>query len=144
MSESGCDVPRFNAGDHEIDRLLASATRIAVVGCSPDPSRASHRVAAYLADAGFDMIPVNPGHPSILGRPCYPSLNAIAGDIDIVDIFRRPDAVPEIVEDAVKKGAKAVWMQEGIVHNEAAERARRAGLIVVMNKCLLKEHANRR
>ena len=108
-------------------------------GLSPKPERPSHGVAAYLKARGYRIIPVNPGHTEILGERCYKQLADIPDAVEIVDIFRRPEAVPEIVDQAIAKKAKVIWMQEGIVHNAAAAKARAAGLTVVMNKCLMKE-----
>jgi len=140
-SSNSCEFPKFNATSRDILNLLASAKTIAVVGLSPNPSRPSYEVSLYIKSHGYRILPVNPGHREILGERCYSSLMEIDVPIDIVDIFRRPEAVPDIVEEAIAKKAKAIWMQEGIVHNEAAERAKKAGLMVVMNKCILKEHA---
>src|SRR5258706_8531148 len=142
-STGACEFPKFNAPSQEISELLARAKNIAVVGLSPNPDRPSFGVARYLQEQGYHIIPVNPGHKEILGEKSYPSLTEIPEPIDVVDIFRRPEAVPEIVDQAIQKKAKAIWMQEGIVHNQAAEKARQAGMIVVMNKCMLKEHAAR-
>lgn len=122
-----------------IATLLRAAKRIAVVGLSPKPARPSHRVALALMAAGYEVIPVNPGHEEILGRRCYPSLSAVPPPVDIVDIFRQPQEVPAIVEQAIASGARAVWMQSGIVHPEAAARAEAAGLLVVMDRCLAVE-----
>ncbi len=123
-----------------IPGLLASAHTIAVVGLSNKRYRPSHGVAEYLQRAGFRIIPVNPQESEVLGEKAYPDLDAVPEPIDIVDIFRRPEFVPEIVEAAIRKGAKAVWMQEGVIHEVAARRAREAGLDVVMDRCILKEH----
>ncbi|MEW6218588.1 MAG: CoA-binding protein [Thermodesulfobacteriota bacterium] len=123
-----------------IPELLAFARRIAVVGLSPKPERPSHQVARYLLAAGFEVIPVNPGLAFVLDRPCYPSLAAVPGPVDIVDIFRRPEEVPALVREAIRIGARAVWMQQGIVHAAAAAEARAAGLMVVMDRCLKVEH----
>lgn len=120
--------------------LLGSARTIAVVGLSSKRYRASHGVAEYLQKAGFRIIPVNPQETEVLGEKCYPDLDAVPGPIDIVDIFRRSECVPPIVEAAIRKGAKAVWMQEGVIHEEAAAAARAAGMEVVMDRCILKEH----
>jgi predicted CoA-binding protein len=136
-----CEVPRGNPTSDEIASLLRSAKTIAVVGLSPKPERPSHGVSAYMQAQGYKIIPVNPGHSEILGEKCYRSLEDVPNSVDIVDIFRDPSAVPEIVDQAIARKAKAVWMQEGIVHNEAAEKARKAGLLVVMNRCIYKEHA---
>jgi predicted CoA-binding protein len=136
-----CEFPQENATPQDIADLLKRAKVIAVVGASLKPERPSHWISAYLKEQGYRVIPVNPAHEEILGDKCYKSLGEIPGPIDIVDIFRDPGAVPAIVEEAIAKKAGAVWMQEGIVHNEAAKRAREAGLLVVMNKCIYKEHA---
>lgn len=125
--------------DSKIRQILSFQT-IAVVGCSPKEHRASHQVASYLRMVGYKMIPVNPGYPSILGEKCYPNLLEIREKVDIVNIFRRSEHVFPIVRDAVKIGAKAVWMQDGIIHDLAAEEAEKAGLLVVMNDCIMREH----
>ena len=136
-----CEFPQMNASAPEIAEILRTSKIIAVVGLSPKPDRPSHGVSAYMQAQGYKIIPVNPGHTEILGEKSYKSLLDIPGPIDIVDIFRDPSAVPEIVDQAIAKKAKVIWMQEGIVHNAAAEKARAAGLKVVMNKCIYKEHA---
>jgi len=138
---SACEFPRQNATSAEVRDILATARTIAVVGLSDKPARPSYGVAAYLQRHGYRIIPVNPKLTEVLGEKAFPSLSAVPEPVDVVDIFRKPEAVPEIVEEAIAKGAKVIWMQEGIVHNAAAERARAAGLRVVMNKCMLKEHA---
>ncbi len=140
MSEHACEFPRQNATTEEVRRILATARTVAIVGLSDKPERDSHRVAAYLQQAGYRIIPVNPNLTVVLGEKAYPNLRAVPDPVDVVDIFRKPEAVPEIVEDAIAIGARAVWMQDGIVHNAAADRARQAGLVVVMNKCLMREH----
>jgi predicted CoA-binding protein len=113
---------------------------IAVVGLSSDPARPSHGVAAYLQRAGFRVIPVNPNETEVLGERCYATLEDVPVAIDMVDIFRRSEYVAPIVESAIRAGAKCVWMQEGVVDETAAARARVAGLDVVMDRCTLKEH----
>jgi predicted CoA-binding protein len=143
MSDA-CEMPLENATPQEIREILKSAKVIAVVGLSDKPDRDSHRVAAYLQAVGYRIIPVNPAVKEVLGEKAYASLREVPEKIDVVDVFRRADAVPGIVEDAIAVGAKVVWMQEGIVHNAAAERARAAGLAVVMNRCALKEHLGMR
>jgi uncharacterized protein len=120
--------------------ILRSARTIAVVGLSGKRYRPSYGVAEYLKQAGYRIIPVNPGQTEVLGEKCYPDLDSVPEPVDIVDIFRRSEHVPEIVEAAIRKGAKAVWMQEGVVHEEAARRAEAAGLIAVMDRCILKDH----
>jgi predicted CoA-binding protein len=123
-----------------IPEVLRSSRTIAVVGLSSNPMRASNGVAEYLKRAGYRIIPVNPNEIEVLGEKCYARLEDVPEKIDLVDIFRRSEYVPEIVESAINIGAKAVWMQEGVIHEEAAERARKAGLAVVMDRCTLKEH----
>ncbi len=124
----------------DIKSILRESKTIAVVGLSPNAERDSHRVARYLQGQGYRIIPVNPNADEILGERSYPNLTSVPEPIDVVDIFRRSEAVPEIVEEAIKVGAKAVWMQEGVLHEEAAARARQAGLRVVMDRCMMKEH----
>jgi predicted CoA-binding protein len=123
-----------------MDDILRSARTIAVVGLSNKRFRPSYGVAEYMKRAGYRIIPVNPGQSEIMGETCYPDLDSIPGPIDIVDIFRRSEFVPEVVEAAIRKGAKAIWMQEGVIHEEAARRAEEAGIAVVMDRCLLKDH----
>ena len=113
---------------------------IAMVGLSPDPNRPSHRVAKYLINQGYKVIPVNPDAQEILGTRSYSNVSSIPETIEIVDIFRRSEEVMPIVDEAIKVGAKAVWMQEGVVNEEAASKAQDAGLLVVMDRCMLKEH----
>ena len=127
-----------------IDSILRESRTIAVVGLSDKPDRPSYRVAKYLQTHGYRIVPVNPALTEVLGERSYPDLAAVPGPVDVVDIFRRPEDVPPIVEAAIARGAKAVWMQEGIVNEPAAERARSAGLQVVMNLCMKKEHEKRR
>ena len=123
-----------------IAELLTSARTIAVVGLSSRRSRPSYGVSEYMQGAGYRIIPVNPQESEVLGEKAYPDLDSVPVPVDIVDIFRRAEYVPEIVEAAIRIGAKAVWMQEGVVHEEAAERARAAGRTVVIDRCILKEH----
>jgi len=125
-----------------IRKMLIDSRTIAVVGLSPKPHRPSHQVARYLMEAGYTIIPVNPGQNTILGLTCYPNLQAIPTPVDMVDIFRRPEAVLPIVEDAIDIGAKFIWMQEGIVNEDAAERAEEAGLAVIMDRCTKIDHMN--
>jgi len=123
--------------------MLKSARTIAVVGLSSKRYRPSYGVAAYMQSAGYRIIPVNPNETEVLGEKCYARLEDVSEKVDIVDIFRRSELVPEVVESAIRIGAKTVWMQEGVVHEEAARRAREAGLEVVMDLCILKEHRKR-
>jgi predicted CoA-binding protein len=140
--EEVCEIPRKNVTSKEIKAILTNYRTVAVVGLSAKENRDSNRVARFLMEHGFRIIPVNPNHDEILGQKSYPNLSAIPEDIDIeiVDIFRKPSAVPEIVDEAIQRGAKVIWMQEGIVHNDAADKAREHGLQVVMSKCMMKEY----
>ena len=124
-----------------IAAILKSAKTIAVVGLSSKPHRASFGVARYLQSVGYRIVPVNPRESEVLGERAYARLEDVPVRIDVVDVFRRSEHVPEIVESAIRVGAKAIWLQEGVVHEGAAERARQAGLLVVMDRCMLKEHA---
>jgi len=123
-----------------VSEILRDCRTIAVVGLSAKRYRPSYGVAEYLQRAGYRIVPVNPHETEILGERCNPDVESVPDPIDIVDIFRRSEFVPEIVEAAIRKGAKVVWMQEGVVHEEAARRAREAGLEVVMDRCILKDH----
>jgi len=126
----------------EISAILTNCRTIAVVGLSPKENRPSNQVARYLQDVGYRIIPVNPGQEEILGETCYPSLLDILEPVDVVDIFRRSEEVLLVVEQAVKIKAKAVWMQQGIVNEEAARLARSNGLAVVMDRCIKIDHAS--
>ena len=131
------------AGD-TIAELLKKSRAIAVVGLSNSPLRASYGVSAYMQSQGYRIIPVNPNlHEAVLGEEPYASLRDIPERIDIVDIFRRSEFVPEVVEQAIQLGVPAIWMQEGVIHEPAAAKARQAGLFVVMDRCILKEHRAR-
>jgi hypothetical protein len=123
-----------------IPEILQSARVIAVVGLSSKRYRPSYGVSEYMQHAGYRIIPVNPQESEVLGEKSYPDLDAVPDAVDIVDIFRRSEFVPEIVEAAIRKGAKTIWMQEDVVHEDAARRATEAGLDVVMDRCILKEH----
>ena len=120
--------------------ILNSSRVAAVVGLSAKPDRPSYRVASYLKENGYKIIPVNPMTGEILGEVCYPDLSSIPEPVDAVDIFRRAEEVPVIVEEAIRIGARAVWMQEGVINEQAATRAKEAGLLVVMDRCMFKEH----
>jgi uncharacterized protein len=135
-----CQVPLRNAGPEEIRAILKEARRIAVVGHSDDPARDSYRVGRYLAAHGYEVFPVNPAGRSTPALRFYPDLASVPPPVDLVDIFRRPEAIPSIVDEAIRIGAKVIWMQEGLAHNEAADKARAAGLRVVMSRCIMKEH----
>ena len=123
----------------EID-ILRSVKTIAVVGLSSKRMRPSYGVSEYMQRAGYRIIPVNPAETEVLGEKAYPDLDSIPVPVDLVNIFRRSELVPPVVDAAIRIGAKAIWMQEDVVHEEAAEKARAAGLMVVMDRCVLKEH----
>jgi predicted CoA-binding protein len=122
-------------------RILRRYRRIAMVGLSSNPFRPSHFAAVYMLAEGYEVFAVNPREREVLGRPSYPSLREVPGPVEIVDIFREPEAVPAVVEEAIAVGAKVVWMQLGVIHAGAARRAREAGLQVVMDACVKIEHA---
>lgn len=141
MSKStNCELPDSNPPSEKVATLLSESKVIAIVGLSDKPDRASNRVARYLQAHDYKIIPVNPTKDEILGEKCYPSLTEIPEPVDIVDIFRKIDAIPAIVEEAIKISAKAVWLQLGLAHHKSAEKARQAGLIVVQSKCTKIEH----
>ncbi len=123
-----------------IQKVLEQSRTIAVVGLSNNPARPSYDVARYLQEQGFQIIPVNPTLVEVLGEKCYPDLLSIPQAVDVVDVFRAPEAVPEIVEQAIKKQAKVLWLQPGAENIQAAERAMEAGLEVIMGVCMKKEH----
>jgi len=128
--------------EEDIKKVLSEFKTVAVVGISPQEDRPSHIVAAYLKSKGYQVIPVRPDGEEILGEKVYHSLAEIPKEInvDVVDIFRKSEDVPPIVEEAIRRGAKTVWMQEGVIHKEAGEKAEKAGLKVVMDRCMKKEH----
>lgn len=126
-----------------ITELLRTAHTIAVVGLSSKKARPSHGVTDYMQHAGYRIIPVNPNETEVLGEKAYPDLDSVPEKIDIVDVFRRSEFVSDIVDAAVRVGARAIWLQEGVIDEAAAARARKAGLIVVMDRCILKEHRKR-
>jgi uncharacterized protein len=126
---------------HEtIRRILDECRTIAVVGLSSDPSRPSHGVSSYMRRNGYKVIPVNPNETEVFGEKAYPDLASVPEKIDLVDVFRRSDEAGKAVDEAIAAGAKAVWMQEGVIDSSAAQRALDAGLLVVMDRCWLKEH----
>lgn len=126
-----------------INRILDECRTIAVVGLSSDPSRPSNGVAGYMRRNGYKVIAVNPNETEVFGEPAYPDLASVPDKVDLVDVFRRPDEAGKAVDDAIAAGAKAVWMQEGVIDHSAAQRALDAGLLVVMDRCWLKEHRRR-
>ncbi|HLJ87882.1 MAG TPA: CoA-binding protein [Candidatus Angelobacter sp.] len=127
----------------EISELLQRVKTIAVVGLSDSPLRPSYGVSAYLQQHGYRIIPVNPSIKGALGEKAVATLSDIREKIDLVDIFRRSEFVPEVVEEAIQLRIPAIWMQEGVIHEQAAEKARKAGILVVMDRCILKEHRKR-
>ena len=124
----------------QLQTIFADMKSIAVVGLSPKKLRPSHQVARYLLEAGYTIIPVNPGQEEILGRKCYPDLLSIEGTVDVVDIFRRADQVGPVVQEAIAIGARVIWMQQGIINEPAAKVAEQAGLTVIMDRCLKVDH----
>src|SRR2546423_6362788 len=132
------------ASNDEIGRLLNKIRSIAVVGLSDDPMRPSHGVSAYMQQQGYRIIPVNPTIREALGEKSYPDLSSVPEQIDLVDVFRRPEFVPGVVDEAIKLKLPAIWLQEGVIHQAAAQKARDAGIFVVMDRCILKEHRRRR
>ena len=126
--------------DSNTIREILKLKTIAVVGMSPKQERPSHYVAMYLKENGYTIYPVNPGHDKIAGMDCYPDLESIPDSIDVVDIFRRSEFIPLIVDSAISIGAKAVWMQDTVIHEEAGKKAEDAGLLMVMNDCMLRQH----
>jgi len=131
------------AADDEISKLLKDARTIAVVGLSNSPLRPSHGVSAYMQSQGYRIIPVNPQIKGALGEKAVAKLSDINEKIDIVDVFRRSEFVPEIVDEVIRLKLPALWLQEGVIHEEAAAKARKAGIFVVMDHCILKEHRKR-
>jgi uncharacterized protein len=131
----------MSADDQQIREILGAAHTIAVVGLSDKPDRDSHHVAGYLQRHGYRIIPINPAIKEVLGEKAYARLEDVPYPIDVVDVFRRPEFVPEIAASASAVKARVLWLQEGVVHAEAAEKARAAGMQVVMDRCILKEHA---
>ena len=127
-----------------IRRILEECHTIAVVGLSSDPSRASNSVSGYMRQLGYKVIPVNPNETTVFGEKSYPNLSAVPEKIDLVDVFRRPSEAGKAVDEAIAVGAKAVWLQEGVIDDDAAQRAVDAGLMVVMDRCWLKEHIRAR
>ena len=126
--------------DITIIKKIFRMRTIAVVGMSQKPERPSNFVALYMQDKGYEIIPVNPGQKEIAGKTCYPSLQEIPKQVDVVNVFRRPEYVLPIAEAAIKIGAKALWLQDGVINKDAAKLAKMAGLLVVMNDCMLRRH----
>ena len=134
---ASCRLEGGASSDRTVARVLALKT-IAVVGCSPNPARPSHYVSAYMMERGYRVVPVNPGHREILGQACYASVSDIPFPVDVVAVFRRPEEALTPILEAIAAKAKAVWLQDGITHPEGEELARRAGLLVVSDDCLMR------
>ena len=129
-----------NPSDNQVRDLLSRVKTIAVVGLSANPSKASYEVAEYLRKNGYKIIPVNPGVDEVLGERSYPDLKAVPEPVDVVDVFRRSEFVPEIADQAIAIGAKVLWLQLGVINEDAARKAREAGLTVIQDACILQEH----
>jgi predicted CoA-binding protein len=129
-----------NPSSDEITKILQTTQKIAVVGLSPKEERDSNKVAKYLLEKGYDIVPVNPGQKEILGKTCYKTLTDIPFPVDVVDLFLNPKRVPPTVDQAIEIGTPILWMQIGVIHNEAAKKAKEAGMTVVMDRCIKDEH----
>ena len=140
MTIPQCQLPDHNPPSEELLDILRQYQKIAVVGISPKESRDSHRVAKYLIQQGYEVVPVNPGQKEILGRTCYKSLRDIPFPVDIANLFLNPKRVAAVVDQAIERRIPVIWMQLGVVDNQAAARAREAGIRVVMNRCIMTEH----
>ena len=144
MQDISCEIPDGNPPSKEIEAILRGCRKIAVVGLSPKESRDSNRVARYLMEQGYEVVPVNPGQKEILGKTCYKSLRDIPFQVDMADLFLNPTRVPQVVDQAIEIKVNTVWMQLGVIHNEAAEKIRNAGIRVVVNRCIMTEHRKMR
>jgi len=140
METTQCEMPDYMPPSKDIEKILQNSKRIAMVGLSPKISRDSNKVARYLLEQGYDVIPVNPSQEQILERTCYKSLEDVPFAFDVANFFINPTRVPPVVDQCIRIGVKTIWMQLGIVHNGAAAKAREAGIEVVMNRCIMKEH----
>jgi predicted CoA-binding protein len=134
------NIPHDGLSDEEIKKILEGYKIVAVVGMSKDPMKPGHYVPKFLIKHGYKVMPVNPTVNEVLGLKSYPSLTDVPEDVEVVDVFRRPEYAPEVAEEAVKKKAKVLWLQEGIYNPQAVEIAKRGGLTVVWNRCIMKEH----
>jgi len=140
MKEIIPELSDHTALPEEIVEILRKRRKIAVVGLSPKESRDSNKVARYLMEQGYEVIPVNPGQKEIFGKTCYKSLADIPFQIDMADLFLNPTRIPPVVDQAIEMGIQAIWMQLGVVHNEAALKAKESGIQVVMDRCIMVEH----
>lgn len=140
MLPTQCALPDQYPSPAEMIEILENCKRIAVVGLSPKSHRDSHKVARYLLNQDYDIIPVNPGQKEILGRPCFKSIDQIPFSVDMANLFLHPSRVAPVVDQAIVKGVRVIWMQLGVVHSESARKAREAGIHVVMNRCIMTQH----
>ncbi len=138
---TGCVIKDGAVADEDVKSILENSRTVAVVGLSHKEDRDSNKVAVYLREHGYRVIPVNPKYKEVLGEKCYPDLKSVPEHVDVVDIFRNIDAIPAIVDEAIETKAGSVWMQLKLVHEDAAAKARNAGLRVVMDKCIKVEHS---
>jgi len=140
MTDIQCELPDDNPPSDEIKDIIRRSEKLAIVGLSPKEERDSNKVARYLMENGYEIVPVNPGQKEILGQKCYKTLEEIPFHVDVADLFLNPTRVPPVVDQAIEKGIGVIWMQLGVIHNEAAQKAREAGITVVMNNCIKQEH----
>lgn len=140
MTDIKRELPGDNPPLDEIKGILERSKKIAIVGLSPKEERDSNKVAKYLMKNGYEIVPVNPGQKEILGLKCYKALEEIPYSVDVADLFLNPTRVPPVVDQAIMKRVGVIWMQLGVIHNEAAQKAREAGITVVMDKCMKQEH----
>ena len=140
IKDKQCELPDHNPPFDEIKGILAGCKKIAVVGLSPKETRDSNKVARYLMEQGYEIVPVNPGRKEILGKRCYKTLKDIPFQVDLVDIFLNPTRVPPVVDQAIDIGADVIWMQLGVVHKASAKKARDVGIQVVMDRCIKVDH----
>jgi predicted CoA-binding protein len=140
MTDIKCQLPDDNPPSDEIRSILERSKKIAIVGLSPKKERDSNKVAKYLMENGYEIVPVNPGQKEILGLKCYRTLEEIPYPVDVADLFLSPIRVPPVVDQAIKIGIGVLWMQLGVIHNEAAQKARESGITVVMDMCMKQEH----
>ena len=144
MSGEACPMPsRGQGSDADAIARMLGAGRIAVVGLSDDPSRPSYQIASYLMSEGYEVVPVNPTHATVMGLKSYPTLKDVPGEVDVVNVFRRPEFCADIARDAIAKGAKGVWLQSGVRNDEAKRLAQSAGIDFVQDRCIMVEHRTR-
>jgi hypothetical protein len=140
MADIRCEISDSNPPFNEIKRILKKCKKIAIVGISPKEERDSNKVAKYLIEQGYEVVPVNPGQKEVLGRRCFKAFQDIPFQVDLANLFLNPSRVPLVVDQIIEKGVNVIWMQLGVIHNESAEKAREAGIQVVMDKCIKVEH----